>query len=226
MNGEEGGGKRAAKKAARESARALKRAEKIAAFEKNCAALREEGYEQLDRTVSIARANWLGFLCGVPLAAALFAAMWLLPHRSYSLTGVFWADLPLFFALLAVSIPVHECLHAIFWAAGNGSFRGISFGVSCATPYCSCAVPMDRGRYVVGTLAPLFLLGVLPGVLALCFCNMFAAIIGVFGILSAGGDILIACRALFSRAKKLLDHPERCGFFAFYKGRSANEGNT
>ena len=221
MNGEEGGGKRAAKKAARESARALKHAEKIAAFEKNCAALREEGYEQLDRTVSIARANWLGFLCGVPLAAALFAAMWLLPHRSYSLTGVFWADLPLFFALLAVSIPVHECLHALFWAAANRSFAGISFGISNATPYCACGRPMRRGGYILGTLAPFALLGVLPCVLALCFCNMFAAAVGACGILCAGGDILVAGRAIFSRARLLCDHPERCGFYAFYAQNGA-----
>ena len=58
-----------------------------------------------------------------------------------------------------------------------------------------------------------------PNILGLCFCNMFAALFGVCGILCAGGDILISCRAVFCRAVKLLDHPERCGFFAFYKAK-------
>ena len=78
---------------------------------------------------------------------------------------------------------------------------------------------MGRGAYLFGTLAPLVFLGVLPCALGLCFCNMFAALFGVCGILCAGGDILISCRAVFCRAVKLLDHPERCGFFAFYKAK-------
>lgn len=204
---------------ARAAARAEKQAQRLAAFEQNCAALCGAGYAMRDKTVSVRRANWLGFLCGVPLAAAFFAAMWLLPYRRFALTGVFLADLPLFFILFAVSIPVHECLHALFWAAANRSFSGISFGVSNATPYCACGCPMGRGAYLFGTLAPLVFLGVLPCVLGLCFCNMFAALFGVCGILCAGGDILILCRAVFCRAVKLLDHPERCGFFAFYKAK-------
>ena len=160
-------------------ARAEKRAARAAAFEKTCAALKEAGYAMRDRTISVRRANWLGFLCGLPFAAVFFGSMWFLPYRQYALTGVFLADVPLFFVLLAVSIPVHECLHALFWAAANRSFAGISFGISNATPYCAC------------------------------------------GILCAGGDILVAGRAIFSRASLLCDHPERCGFYAFYAQNGA-----
>ncbi|HIZ03139.1 MAG TPA: DUF3267 domain-containing protein [Candidatus Borkfalkia avistercoris] len=209
------------KKRARAEARAEKRAARAAAFEKTCAALKEAGYAMRDKTISVRRANWLGFLCGLPFAAVFFGSMWFLPYRQYALTGVFLADVPLFFVLLAVSIPVHECLHALFWAAANRSFAGISFGISNATPYCACGRPMRRGGYILGTLAPFALLGVLPCVLALCFCNMFAAAVGACGILCAGGDILVAGRAIFSRARLLCDHPERCGFYAFYAQNGA-----
>lgn len=206
---------------ARAEKRAKKNAERKAAFEEQCAALRAAGYAVRDKTVSVGRANWLGILSALPFAAAVLAALWFVPDKRYVLTGSFSADLFLFAAALFVSIPVHEGLHALFWAAANGSFRDISFGVTGVTPYCACGRPMGRIKYLAGTLAPFVFLGVLPSVTGLCLSFVPGAVLGIFNIIAAGGDILVAFRAAFSRAQVLCDHPDRCGFYAFYRGGCA-----
>ena len=196
------------------------RARKFAAFEEKCAALQAAGYAMRDKTVSIGRANWLGLLSALPFAAAGLVAAFLIPHN-YALVGFFWADLALFFAALFVSIPVHEGLHALFWAAANGTFRGLSFGIAQATPYCACETVMSRGKYLLGSLAPFLLLGGGLSAAGLCLSNVTLAAVGAYNVMCAGGDLLVAYRALFCRAEKLLDHPVRCGFYAFYREKKS-----
>ena len=191
MNGKE---KRRAKEEAREAAR-KERAENFARqSEQLCA----QGFAACDKTLSVRSAQRLGFLSSVPFAAAAIVGFVFVPNKVFLLTGNFFADIALFFFLVAASIPVHEGLHALGWAAANGSFRGLRFGVAEGSPYCACTRPMRRWKYLAGLLAPFVLL--VAG--------------GVFNIVCAGGDLLVAFRAFGSRGL-LLDHPERCGFVLF-----------
>ncbi len=207
-------------KEARAAARAEKESARLRAFGAQCAALEGAGYAVRDKTLSVGRAGVLGFLASLPFAAAAVAVFFLREHR-FLLIGVFWADGLLFSAALFLSVPLHEGLHALIWAAVKGSFCGLSFGVAGGCPYCACGVPLRRGKYLAGVLAPFVLLGA-----AFCAWGLIAGVfiplaLGVFNIVCAGGDILIAAKAVFCRAKLLLDHPSRCGFFAFYPPENA-----
>lgn len=211
------------KRRARAAARAEKKSARERAFQEQCAALEAAGYAVRDRSVSVGRANWQGLLTALPFAAAAIVCGALLSGWKFSLVGKFWADALLFAASVFVSIPVHEGLHALFWGAANGTFKGLSFGISCGSPYCACGVPMNRAKYLIGVLAPFAILGAAVSVWGLCVQNGILLALGVFNILCAGGDLLIAAKALFCRAKLLLDHPSRCGFCAFYPSAAGEQ---
>lgn len=225
MNGQNGPGQgqnketrrgaRAQKRTARGEAAAQKKARRYADFEAQCTALLAEGRTVRDRTFSIRRANGLGLLCGLAAAAAVLIGAWFLPRHHFAVTGSVIADLLLFFAAVFVSVPVHEGLHALGWAAAGGTFRGLSFGMAGGTPYCACVRPMGRGRYLLGSLAPAAVLGAGLSAAGLCLMHVPLAGLGAVNFALAGADLLVAARALFCRADLLLDHPERCGFYAF-----------
>ena len=166
--------------------------------------------------------------CGARIGWAFCAACPLrrrfLPPCGFFRTGVlrsrasFWRIYPCFSFCLQSASPCTNACTRSFGRRRTGLFRAFLSAFRTPRPIVRAAVPW-AGAPIFSARSPLVFLGVLPCVLGLCFCNMFAALFGVCGILCAGGDILISCRAVFCRAVKLLDHPERCGFFAFYKAK-------
>lgn len=210
----------------RREAAAAKEAERIARFEARCAALRAQGYEQTDRTLKILSANIWGFLVALPFAAAAIALYVLFADKKFLLTGNIAGELALLFLCMAASVPAHEGLHALFWAAVNRSFAGIRFGFipAALTPYCTCEREMGRVGYLSGCLAPFALLGVglcLGGILS---GYLFFLIGGVFNILAAGGDLLVSLRTFAcGRGCVFLDHPTACGFFSFRRKSPAEK---
>ena len=185
-------------------------------FEEQCARLAAQGYTVKDRTVGLLAANVYGILTAIPFAAAGVLAFVFSPLPARHMLS-FPADLLLFAVLLLLSVPVHEGLHALFWAAARGSFAGIRFGfyARALTPYCACGFPMRRAQYLAGVLAPFLFLG--AGVcVAACLTGYWAlCALGVFGVVSAGADLFVSFRLLFAKGRYFLDHPERCGFFSF-----------
>ena len=139
-----------------------------------------------------------------------------MPDKIFLMTGNIFADAALFILLLFASIPAHEGLHALGWAAVRGTFRGLRFGMAEGAPYCACEEPLPRGKYLFGALLPLLLLGLGLSAAGLCLRTMPLFTLGAFNIACAGGDILVSARALASPGV-LLDHPERCGFYRFRK---------
>ncbi len=187
-----------------------------ALFEEQCAQLAARGFAAKDCTVGLRAANIYGILTALPFVGAGIAAFVLAPSSMRNMLS-FSADFLLLAVLLILSVPVHECLHALAWAAARGSAAGIRFGFNARflTPYCACAYPMRRAQYFAGILAPFAVLGAgfciaasLTGYWALC-------VLGAFNILSAGADLLVSFRLAFARGKYFLDHAERCGFYAF-----------
>ena len=96
-------------------------------------------------SASSRRAGALGILAAAPFALAVFIGGLFLPGKIFLMTGNFFADAALFVLLLFVSIPAHEGLHALGWAAVRGTFRGIRFGMAEGAPYCACEEPLPRG---------------------------------------------------------------------------------
>lgn len=202
--------------AAREERRRKVREDRLARFEASCKALNGQGYVCRDCTLPPRRAGMFGILAAAPFALAVFIGGLFLPGKIFLMTGNFFADAALFVLLLFVSIPAHEGLHAVGWAAVRGTFRGIRFGMAEGAPYCACEEPLPRGRYLFGALLPLLLLGLGLSIAGLCLRTVPLFVLGAFNIACAGGDIIVSVRAVLSPGI-LLDHPERCGFYRFYK---------
>ena len=163
--------------------------ERLTRFKDRCALLRGRGYRQKNCTVTVLAANVWGTAVILPFAAAaVLLFIFFTPPRAMFPSFVA-ADFFLLAVLLAASIPVHECLHALCWAAANRSFAGIRFGVlrTSLTPYCSCEAPMGRAAYLCGTLAPFVLLGIGFSLAAVTVGYTVMLVLGVFNLFSAGG---------------------------------------
>lgn len=134
------------------------------------------------------------------------------PFYGWSLTGVLQ-----FIGLLIAGIPIHEFLHGlVFGLFARGGYKSVKFGVdrSTYTPYCHCQAPIRVRYYRVGALLPLFVLGVAPFVVSLFNGSLGWWLYGYFYIIAAGGD-LVALKMLkkLPGHKKVLDHPEKMGFY-------------
>ena len=209
-----------------EEKRELTEAEKRRAelFEKTKGELEAQGYEMKELTCSIIKANTLGILYAVILAAPFIAAYVIMkiPMPGEDTTWQPIVTMVLYFA----SIVVHELIHGINWSIGiKGGFKkNIEFGfiAQALTPYCACKVPMRKARYVIGSIMPCTILGVIPCILSLVIGNFFFLVFGALGILAGGGDILISLMILGhkSNGKKdqlYLDHPTKLGLALFEK---------
>ena len=203
-------------KSGRAERRRREREERLLRFGAACEALRGQGYACLDRTLPPRRAGVLGVLVSLPFALAVFVGGLFVPEKIFWMTGNLFAEAALFIALLFASIPAHEGLHALGWAAVRGTFRGLRFGMAEGSPYCSCEEPLPRGKYLFGALLPLAVLGAGLSAAGLCLRAVSLFSLGAFNIVAAGGDILVSVRAAASPGL-LFDHPERCGFYRFYK---------
>lgn len=135
--------------------------------------------------------------------------------------GVFGVSGLWLLVLFLAGIVVHELLHGIGWAHyAKGGWKSISFGVmwKMLTPYCHCNEPMGTRAYMVGALAPLVILGLVPAVVSLFVGSIALLAWGIIFIAAAAGDIWMAW--LLSKedpGSTILDHPNEAGFYVFPK---------
>ena len=91
------------------------------------------------------------------------------------------------------------------------------------TPYCTCASPLSKPIYILGSMMPMTILGIVAGIIAIFTGSIVLLIISAIQIMGGAGDILISAMLLFrkSDAKEtvLLDHPTKIGLVAFEKGK-------
>ena len=206
-----------------EQGRKLSDAERrrLAHFEQVKQSMAAEGYQCHELTVGIVKANVITILASIPLIA-VGLGLFVLVNRGFG-TWDSWASKP--FALLAlylVLIVVHEGVHGIAWSIfATRHFADIEFGFmkEYLTPYCTCACPLTRIHYVIGALAPLVMLGVVPTAVAIAQGSFALLLIGLVMILSAGGDIMIAAMVLRHKSAGseclVYDHPTQAGCVVF-----------
>ena len=101
-------------------------------------------------------------------------------------------------------------------------FHSIEFGViwSMLTPYCTCKEELKKWQYILGSIMPTFIVGILPTVLAILLHSELLFEIGLLMIFGGGGDMLITLKILFYREKGsrvYMDHPYKCGVVVFEK---------
>ena len=192
-------------------------------FEKIAKELEAQGYEKKNLTTTAALANTLGFGYGIILAV-LFGVPYVI--GGFNKTGV--AETPVWgiltMVLFLVSIVIHELIHGITWSIGmKGGFHNVEFGfiVQYLTPYCTCKVPMKKARYILGSLMPCIVLGIVPCILSYLTGSAYLLAFGVLMIISAGGDLLVTQMILTNKAKGkeqlYFDHPTEIGLALFEK---------
>ena len=179
-----------------------------------------QGYRKTDLTIGIVRANLLTFVIGIPVVAVAFALFMLVNGTDGFVIGALGN--PLLLVAMLVLVVVHELIHGLAWSrfTPNG-MADIEFGFmkEYLTPYCTCKAPLPKTGYIIGSLAPGVLLGVVPTIVAIAIGSVSLLFLGVIMTLSGGGDALIV--ALLLRHKStgaeqlIFDHPTQAGCIVF-----------
>lgn len=202
--------------------RKLSKAEKrrLENFHRIARELEAQGYATKELTASTLKANTLGVLFGV-LLAAVFVVLYFVLKRPVSEVPT---EKRFVIAIVFVAeIVIHELIHGITWSCGlKGGFReNIEFGIiwQALTPYCTCKSVIGRGCYFLGSIMPCIILGILPSILAIVIGNVPLLVLGALNVMAAGGDLMVILMILKNSAKGkeqlFLDHPSKIGLIVF-----------
>ena len=205
-----------------------------AAFDEKEKKLLAQGYKREDILISIVTANFAGILLTLPFIAAV-AAGYILRNGLPNIGEIMRTNPVLYFAglfgIILGTIPLvilHEKIHGWFWSIGaeNGS-KDIEFGFQKEnlTPYCTCASPLSKPIYILGSMMPMTILGIVLGIVSIFIGNFVVMCIAALQIMGGAGDILISCMLLFRKTKGkdviLLDHPTKIGLVAFEREKES-----
>jgi hypothetical protein len=169
-----------------------------------------------DATMSVARANLLA-IAWLPLSGLLsigpFVFLWG-PHRIDAALPTA-TDLRFALPVLAVSVVLHEALHALGFRFLGGAPREavrVGFQRRTLTPYASCSTPVRANAYRATALLPGAVLGAGPVIAAWVSGSAMPLLYGWAMLAVAGGDLAAvwAIRDVPSGVL-CLDHPERVG---------------
>lgn len=202
----------------------LKRKELFEQTEKDLAA---QGYTRVDVTVSVAKANTLGVLVTLPILAVVTIAF-ALYNRGLRISTIATESRPysvsmmIFVISFVILVVVHEGIHGLCWSIGApGHLKDIEFGfiVKMLTPYCTCKTPLTKPFYIFGSLMPMTLLGIIPGIVSIFLGDFLILAIALVQILAGAGDLLISLMLLRHKSHGkdtvLIDHPYECGSVLF-----------
>ena len=208
----------------KEKSRELSDAEerRLLRFEELSDRLIGQGYRRVELTVSIVKANMFAVVLLIPL---LIAGIGLFFLHNHSMSGGLGKMNPLLFAALFFAmIVVHELIHGLSWSLfAENHWKDIEFGFmkQYLTPYCTCGVPLGKGSYIFGALAPLVLLGIIPMIAGILTNSLGLLLLGVIMADAAAGDILIVWKILRYRSEAgtivYIDHPTQAGGVIFEK---------
>lgn len=205
-----------------------------AAFEEKEKKLLEKGYERKDIQISVLMANFVGILLTLPFVAAIVAG-YILRNGMFDYHKVLDENPVMYFVgiggIIAASLVLtvlHEKIHGWFWTIGaeNGK-KDIEFGFQkeTLTPYCTCTSPLTKSMYILGSMMPMTILGVVLGIVSIFINNFVLLAVSAIQIIGGAGDILISAMLLFHKTKGkdivLLDHPTKIGLVSFEKEKES-----
>ena len=205
-----------------------------AAFDEKEKKLLEKGYKRQDIVISVLTANFVGILLTLPFVAAIVAGYILRNGKPFNpeildtQPGLYFAALAGIIVVSIILTVLHEKIHGWFWTIGaeNGA-KDIEFGFQkeTLTPYCTCASPLSKSIYILGSMMPMTILGVILGIVSIFVGFSPVLFVAVIQTIGGAGDILISAMLLLRKTKDkdvvLLDHPTKIGLVAFEKEKEA-----
>ena len=195
------------------------------AFDEKEKKLLEKGYVRKDILISVLTANFVGILLTLPFVAAMALGFYF--RNGFPNLGEIMQEKPVMY-FVGLGIVLHEKIHGWFWTIGaeNGA-KDIEFGFmkETLTPYCTCASPLSKPIYILGSMMPMTILGIVLGIVSVFTGSFVLLLIAALQTIGGAGDILISCMLLFRKTKGkdvvLLDHPTKIGLVAFEKEKEA-----
>lgn len=133
-------------------------------------------------TIDVGKANLFAVVIMIAAAVVFLVLYFLLWRENFSVQKLSASEFDTFLFLaifITVGIVVHELIHGITWAQFTKSgWKSIKFGVmwKMLTPYCHCSEPLRKKEYILGSLMPCIVLGIIPAVAAL-FVGSFALLL-------------------------------------------------
>ena len=128
----------------------------------------------------------------------------------------------LFVVLMIVGTLLHEGVHGLVWAHyAKGGWKTISFGVmwKYLAPYCHCSEPLLVPHYRRGALAPLFVVGILPLLIAPFLHSLPLLFFGIYFVAGASGDLMVVLKLRKEDPTSMvLDHPSEAGYLVYEEG--------
>jgi len=204
------------------------------AFDEKEKKLLEKGYVRKDILISVLTANFVGILLTLPIIGLIVLGFFL-RNGIPNIDAIMQEKPVMYFVGLGIAVVsaiplavLHEKIHGWFWTIGaeNGA-KDIEFGFmkETLTPYCTCASPLSKPIYILGSMMPMTILGVVLGIVSIFTGSLVLLIISGLQTIGGAGDILISCMLLFRKTKGkdvvLLDHPTKIGLVSFEKEKEA-----
>lgn len=188
-------------------------------FQKMKVALLQEGYKEKDVTFTAKKATALGLLYSLPFIMILILIYrFLLVGRAH-LTEITVPSFYLtFFAIVVITVMIHELLHGIGWAfsSGNG-WNVVRFNISALMPSCTCKSVLEKRQYLIGALLPLIVLGTVSVLFLVIYPGTISFLTMIVNFVAAGADLIIAFNVSKEENSLIVDHPIEAGYIAFYK---------
>ncbi len=189
-----------------------------------CENLINKGYEKHNLTVNANKGLVIGSGLGA-FVAAIFVIIFYLINSFDVFKGEGTVLTPLFLLILIITgTVVHEGIHGFTWGLfSENHFKDIYFGVIWKnfTPYCTCQKPLKKYQYIMGSVMPCMILGVIPIIISIILNSPSLLVYGAFQISFAGGDLLVLSFILKNKSTKkeklYYDHPTEIGLILFDK---------
>ncbi len=181
-----------------------------------------ESYKKEKLTINMLAANIFSLVLFIVVFAAfgiLFLAIY--GKNTFEASNYTPLECVSFLVLAIVGIVAHEFVHGICWSqCVEGGWKTIKFGVmwKSLSPYCHCSEPMKVRNYKFGALAPLFVVGVMPTIIALFVGNSLLLLFGMLFIAGAAGDIMVWWILRKEKSDDyVVDHPSEAGCWIYRK---------
>ena len=124
-----------------------------------------------------------------------------------------------FIPILILGAIAHEGLHGVGWKyAARLRWSDMSYGIqwNLLTPYAHSNQPMPKSAYLIGSLLPAIILGVIPYLIALIVGHDWLLMFGFVFTFSAGGDLWVVYKLRrVSSDAWVQDHAENAGCMVF-----------